>query len=61
MASIISRFNPYFHIPVTDEDRQEIEFALWQGWELMVDDRTGDVWIGSRENKIASVVSAAHF
>lgn len=49
----IVRFDPNVHLPVTDEDRSRIENTLWEGWELMVDETSGDVWIGDREEKIA--------
>lgn len=49
------RFDPKLHISVTDKDRKAIENALWEGWELMVDETIGEVWIGDREEKIAMV------
>lgn len=47
------RFNPCVHLPETGEDCRQIESALWEGWELMVDGDTGEVWIGNREERIA--------
>lgn len=55
MASAVLGFNPYKHFPETDDDRQKIEYALWMGWELTVDAKTGEVWIGDREEKIAQL------
>ncbi len=51
----MEQFNPEIHLPETDEDRIKIEKALWQGWELQVDENSGEVWIGNREEKIATV------
>lgn len=52
----MERFDPEIHLPETDEDRIEIEKALWQGWELQVDENSGEVWIENREEKIADVL-----
>lgn len=32
----MEQFDPEIYLPETDEDRIEIEKALWQGWELQV-------------------------
>ncbi len=50
----LESFEPSRHVPVTENDRNLIESALWQGWELMVDN-WGVVWIGAREEKVAAV------
>lgn len=47
------RFDPCIHLPATGEDRCQLENALWEGWELMVDEDTGEVWIGDKEEGIA--------
>lgn len=52
----MERFDPEIHLPETDEDRIEIEKALWQGWELQADENSGEVWIENREEKIADVL-----
>lgn len=52
----MEQFDPEIHLPETDEDRVKIEKALWQGWELQVDENSGEVWIGNREEKIATVL-----
>lgn len=49
------RLDPDLHSPATHEDREKMEKALWEGWELMVDPQTGDVWIGYFEEQIAKV------
>ena len=54
------KFDPKLHVPVTDKDRKAIENALWEGWELMVDETTGEVWIGNREEKIATVTKKGY-
>lgn len=51
----MKRFDPAIHHPATEADWKKIENALWEGWELMVEEGTGEVWIGSREDKIAKV------
>ncbi len=48
-------FNPSIHHPATAESRHRIENALWEGWELMVDEASGDVWIGYWEECIAKI------
>lgn len=49
----LERFDPDRHMPVTDNDRELIEHALWAGWELMVDAH-GTVWVGDHEAKVAA-------
>lgn len=49
-------FDPEIHLPETDEDRIKIERSLWEGWELWVEESSGEVWIGNREEKIANVI-----
>lgn len=49
-------FNSEIHLPETDEDRAKIEKALWDGWELLVDENSGEVWIGNKEEKIGTVL-----
>ena len=49
-------FNPEIHLPETDEDRAKIEKALWDGGELLVDENSGEVWIGNKEEKIGTVL-----
>ena len=49
-------FDPEIHLPETDEDRVKIEKALWDGWELLVDENSGEVWIGNKEEMIATVM-----
>lgn len=49
----LERFDPDRHIPVTDDDRDLIGYALLAGWELMVDAR-GTVWVGDHEAKVAA-------
>lgn len=53
---VMEQFDPEIHLPETDEDRDKIEKALWKGWELQVDENSGEVWIGNKEEKIATVL-----
>lgn len=46
------RFDPDIHHPITADGYSKVESALWEGWELMVDESSGDVWIGDREERI---------
>ncbi|MCM1543491.1 MAG: helix-turn-helix domain-containing protein [Blautia sp.] len=48
-------FDSCVHFPATAGDRHRIENALWEGWELMVDRDTNEVWIGDREELIAKI------
>lgn len=52
----LKRFNPEVHIPATQQDSRKMEQALWEGWELAVDEATGEVWIGNREEKVAACI-----
>lgn len=54
------RFDPCIHLPATGKDHRRLENALWEGWELMVDEVTGEAWIGDREEKIAQTRRAAY-
>lgn len=51
----LTEFDPCIHYPVTDHDRRSIENALWEGWELWVNEDSGEVWIGHGEEKIAEI------
>ncbi len=55
IPAALQRFSPEIHLPATQKDRERMEQALWEGWELMVDGETGEVWIGRREQKIANI------
>lgn len=53
---VLRKFNPAVHIPATQADRARMEQALWEGWELTVDEATREIWIGNREEKVAACI-----